>query len=368
VSAHPNLVSPFNPAKLLWHADKIALMQAGIPNTAPVSLEWDLSNTCPHDCPFCSFGTSESQGYRQQHWQTFPTDRAKTLIPELAAAGLRTITFTGGGEPLMHPAAHELMAQVSRTSIEWGLVTNGFLLRGQVALEVASHARFVRVSLDAGTQATHNLVHRPKSPQFELILENLAELVARARLERLDLGVPLVVGASFCVMDANVHELLTLVRRLSDIGVDYLEVRPTYPTEWRGDGWPGGLTDIAAARAELAKAQEYAGDGPFRVLGMVDRFDALESPEKGYSRCQIGPLTTVLGADGRLWHCCVQRGQDDFALGSVLDTTWARAWFDAQAKHLADTINVSRCPRCRYDNYNRLLAGVPGDAMHVNFV
>ena len=368
MSVSPNLVSPFNPAKLLFHADKIALMQSGVLTSAPVSLEWDLSNTCPHDCPFCSFGTSESNGYRQQNWQHFPSERAAKLVPELKAAGLKAITFTGGGEPLMHPQAADIMRLVEASGIEFGLVTNGYLLRDKVAAIVARSARFVRVSLDAGTTATHNLVHRPKTPQFETILDNMAALIQRAKLERLDIGAPLTVGASFCVLDANVHELTTAVRRLQEIGADYIEVRPTYPTEWRGDGWPGGLTNIEDARAALASAHNIAADSGFRVLGMVDRFDALAAPEKGYTRCQIGPLTTVLGADGRLWHCCIQRGQEDFSLGSLLDVSFAEAWKTAQEKRLVDTINVDRCPRCRYDNYNRLLAGVETDALHTNFI
>ena len=101
---------------------------------------------------------------------------------------------------------------------------------------------------------------------------------------------------------------------------------------------------------------------------MIDRFEALAKPEKDYDRCQIGPLTTILGADGRLWHCCVQRGQPGFDLGNILEGSWAEVWQAAQEKRLVDRIDVKKCPRCRYDNYNRLLASVDADTMHVSFV
>jgi len=67
-------LSPFIPLKLLRHSDRVEAMLRG-ELTFPIAIELDLSNRCPHNCPFCSFGTNESQGYRQQNWVTFPGAR-----------------------------------------------------------------------------------------------------------------------------------------------------------------------------------------------------------------------------------------------------------------------------------------------------
>lgn len=352
---------PFTAHKILWHRDKVQLALRRQPTKAPISLEWDLSNTCPHDCPFCSFGTSESHGYRQQHWQMFPFERAVDLIPEMAKAGVDAITFTGGGEPLMHPKAARIMELTSDVAIPWGLVTNGYLLKGDVADRVLSDARFVRVSLDAASGPTHQAMHRPKGEQWETILANIAD-VARRRPQTL------TIGASFCVTDLNWQEIGLCAAQLKGLGAQYLEVRPTYPTTWRGDGWGLGLSNISQAKIALEDAKrEFNGPG-FQVVGLIDRFAALEHPDKDYRRCQIGPLTTVLGADGRLWHCCVQRGMDGFALGSVMDGDFADVWARAQAQHMADQIDVQKCPRCRYDNYNRILEGMETDQLHASFI
>lgn len=359
-------VHPFNPMKVLWHRDKIELMQQGTPTRGPVSLEWDLSNTCSHNCGFCSFGTKESNGYRQQNWQHFPTERALRLVPELKSAGVESITFTGGGEPLNHPQAARIFELVHQHGIEFGLVTNGQLLRGRVAGQVAEHAVFVRVSWDAGLEATHQAMHRTTSPQLAMIEEQMAEVIVMSRAS--ERAHPLTVGASFCVTDTNFREIEVAARRLKNIGADYLEVRPTFPTTWRGDGWDFALHHIQAARDGLQMAQdEMAGTG-FSVIGMVERFDALDGYSKGYDRCQIGPLTSVLGAEGTLWHCCVQRGRPEFALANVLDQSFDDAWAAAQAKHMADVIDVTRCPRCRYDGLNSALAGIHDNRFHLAFI
>lgn len=363
-----NVVHPFNPAKLLWHRDRLALLAAGIWPSAPIGVEWDLSNTCGHGCPFCSFGTAESHGYRQQFAVHFPAVRALALVAELAEAGVQSVTFTGGGEPLNHPCAASILNATRAAGIAFGLVTNGQLLKGAVAELVAKAATFVRVSWDAGTAATHQKMHRTPKPQLDEIEEHMRLVIGESRI--CGRAHPLVVGASFCVTNDNVDELPEAARRLDAIGATYLEVRPTYPTTWRGDGWNAALTRTADAKAAIDEARRVVADRPLQVIGMVDRFAAIEGYEKGYATCEIGPLTTVIGAEGSLWHCCVQRGRDGFALSNVLHQSFAQAWKEAGERRMREWIDVKRCPRCRYDSINEIANNVRAgaDGFHAAFV
>lgn len=361
-----SVVQPFNPMKLLLHRDKLELLASGQWPKGPVSVEFDLSNFCPHGCPFCSFGTDESHGYRQQWAMHFPGMRALALVRELADAGVQSITFTGGGEPLINPAAAHIFEATTAAGLSWGLVTNGLLLRGLAAELVAQHATFVRVSWDAGTAPTHQKMHRTPSLQLDTIEEQMHAVIAMSRLG--DRRAPLTVGASFCVTNDNCDEIAEAARRLDAIGAQYLEVRPTYPTTWRNDGWDAKLTRTTDARAQLELARMEMAGRPFKVIGMVDRFDAIEGYAKGYTHCQIGGLTTVIGADGNLWHCCVQRGRDGFALSNVLHQSFADAWAEAGRRRMAETIDVKQCPRCRYDSYNEILEALPRDDFHAAFI
>lgn len=357
------IVTPFTPLKLLKHAPRVESMLRG-EMVFPVSVEIDLSNRCPHDCPMCSFGTSSSQGYRQQNWVTFPAERMWTLLSELAECGVQSVTFTGGGEPLIHPQAAKLFDRATEVGLEWGLVTNGVLLKGAVAESVAQRATFCRISLDAGTNATHQITHGIKVAQFDSILANLRALRKQAR-------PALTIGASFCVQPSNAHEVLEAATLVKLHGGNYLEVRPTFPTDWRGDGWQAALTaeQIATAKAQMDDARQTLADDRFQVIGMIDRFDALAAPQKGYSHCRIGPLTTVIGADGRCWHCCVQRGIDGFSYGSVLHASFRDIWMTEQHRKMQAAIDPGRCPRCRYDGYNRLIQDAfVSDALHASFV
>jgi MoaA/NifB/PqqE/SkfB family radical SAM enzyme len=323
-------------------------------------VEIDLSNVCPHDCPFCSFGTSKSGGYRQQNWTTFPYPRILALLDELESYGVRSVTFTGGGEPLAHPHVREIFEHTLRLSMDWGLVTNGLLLH-RVAAVVAAGASFVRVSLDAGTPETHHFTHGlpDGQDQYSRILKNISNLRELSR--------DLTIGASFCAMDQNYKEIYKAAKDVKDAGANYLEVRPTFPTDWRGDGWGNALSDPDAAKVEVDHARLHLNDANFSVIGMTSRFDAVNNPRKRYSQCRIGGLTSVIGADGRLWHCCVQRGQPGFEMGNVSKDSFKSVW--ERGDHTGEGINLAKCPRCRYDGYNELLEhAFISDKMHANFV
>lgn len=357
MSASTEIVHPFQPLKLLRHSDRIEHMLAGA-TVYPVSVELDLSNTCNHGCPWCSFN-----GFRQENWVQWPTDRAFSLLEELAEVGVKSITFTGGGEPLTHKDAPRLFRRCHELGMQFGVVTNGRLLVGAAREAIAELATFVRISLDAGTPQTHQLLHATHKPEFDVILDNI-------RITRKLAGDRLTIGAAFCVFDVNVDEIPGAAKLVAAAGGNYLEVRPVFPTEWRGGGFARALSpeNVERAQLKLEAAKRVAPHG-FQIIGMIQRFDALNGADKGFSGCHIGPLTTVINADGYIYHCCIQRGMPNFRAGSVLRERFKDVWWNAQHQRMVGDIDVSKCPPCRYASYNRLIEqGFLKDGLHAAFV
>jgi radical SAM protein with 4Fe4S-binding SPASM domain len=353
-------LTPFTPFKLLLHSDKVNDMLAG-KVTYPIGVELDLSNICNHSCGWCSYN-----GFRQENWKSIDTPRVLALLDELAAVGVRSVTFTGGGEPLVHKHAEAILTKASQY-FEWGLVTNGRRMEGNLAAIIARHATFVRVSLDAGTTQTHQLLHGTHLPEYTRILKNMAQVVALGK----DREKPLTVGASFCVFDVNHHEISRGAERVKATGANYLEVRPVFPNEWRGGGFGNPLTEehVEKARTALAEAKAtHDGDG-FRVIGMIHRFDQVADRTKPYEKCHIGQLTTVINADGNIYHCCQQRGMPNFVVGNVLTQSFQDAWLTTMHRQMMANIDVTRCPPCRYDGFNQIIEeAFMQDGLHSNFI
>src|SRR5689334_23518694 len=107
-------LTPFQPLKLLRHAPKVDAMLRG-DVVYPISVELDLSNVCNHACPWCSYN-----GFRQENWKSFDDARIFTLLTELRDCGVQSITFTGGGEPLVHHRAADIFAHAVGLGLQFG--------------------------------------------------------------------------------------------------------------------------------------------------------------------------------------------------------------------------------------------------------
>ena len=69
-------------------------------------------------------------------------------------------------------------------------------------------------------------------------------------------------------------------------------------------------------------------------------------------------------------HSVIQRGMDGFEVGNVMTQSFREVWQAPAHKAMVDGIDVSKCPRCRYDHGNRLIEAVfmGADKMHSNFL
>ena len=103
VKKNNNVIKPFDHTfKLLHHPHHLAsLVDGGRP--FPIHLEVDLTNVCNHSCYFCNCA------------DTLVSDNSiinfEVLIERLKEAfemGAKGISFTGGGEPTMHPKFSEI--------------------------------------------------------------------------------------------------------------------------------------------------------------------------------------------------------------------------------------------------------------------
>src|SRR5262245_837558 len=100
-------------AKVLRHLDRLVGWQHG-EKPAPVTVEWDLSNRCTLGCQDCHFAHTHVKGPWASKPRTLPMVYESTgdladiglvfrVLGELADAGVKSIVWSGGGEPTTHP-------------------------------------------------------------------------------------------------------------------------------------------------------------------------------------------------------------------------------------------------------------------------
>ena len=345
----------FSPMKILSHW-QVANDIINGKNPPPISCEIDLSNLCNHDCIWCMY-----QEFRNEKSEMIPSKTLFDLIQDLAKGGVKSVTFTGGGEPLTNSAIVKALYKVKESGMEVGLTTNGSLMTEQVCQAIIETCLFVRVSLDAATLATHNRLHRPKNidkGNFKIIIKNIQDLLSLRK--RKDF---LTVGMSFLVHPLNYHEIYKVAKLAKDVGVDYIQIRPVYIA---GEKLSNSI--LFQSQKLVEKALNLA-TSDFKVFPIMHRFEQLSSYTKMPSRCLGHALLSIVGADCNLYLCCQFRGNSNFSFGSLKEKSFWKIWNSQERQKVIKRIDVTKCPPCRYYKYNETLDYlIDKERLHENFL
>ena len=178
------LVSPFAPDKIFAHKDRVAeWLETG--GSRPITAELDMTNACNQDCPHC-FGY-----YPERDKAQMSLEEAKGIIRELKEGGLRGLTFTGGGDPLVNSATPEAVRYAVSIGLDVGFITSAQMLKEPVADVLLQNCVWLRVSIDAATPEMFRKTHGMGPRQFDQVLDHVRLLVGRKKTlgSRTTLGI-----------------------------------------------------------------------------------------------------------------------------------------------------------------------------------
>ncbi len=332
----------FNPTKVLNHWDAIKAIIEG-ENNPPISCEIDPSNICNHSCFWCI-----NDDFRSTSRVMLPKDLMFRTIEELGDFGVKSVVFTGGGEPLTNPATIEGLYKIVEHGMETAIVTNGGLLDAKKAEAIIDTCSYARLSLDSGSTAVHREIHSPVNPEkdtFDKIIKNIKLLVdTKARKKK-----KCNLGVGYLVFPANYKQIYTTAKLLKEIGIDYIQIRPPYMD---------GVNMSDHIRIQTEKLIEEAlklDDENFHVFPIMHRFDEVSNTDRSYNKCLGHALVGVVGADGKVYLCCQLRGQEKFCFGDLREHSFKEIWKSQRRQDVINSIQLDMCPPCRYNKYNEIL-------------
>lgn len=271
-----------------------------------VTCEIDLSNYCQNRCSFCMFSD-----YLASHRTFLPFKVGMRALTELTRLGTKSVTFTGGGEPLTNPHVKGLLAWAKKCKMDVGLVTNGIMLDEFV--DCLEDFRYIRISLNAASYDTYkSIMHTSFFPK---VLANIEKVVA-AGYE--DLGIAMVVT------DENRHEVEKFKALGKELGVAYVQVKPS----------------VTEGNVETS-LQDIPDSGAF----LTERYKV-----EGTTACKLAGLVGILCADQKMYYCCIHRGNPDFEIGDLRKDTPA----EIIRKRVYFKPDLSQCNSCRYMNYAKV--------------
>lgn len=298
--------------------------------TAPIYVRVKPINRCDHSCFFCCYSTGFRKGDKDNHiisgmhtdmveHDTMPRAKMMEVLEDFHEMGVRAVTYSGGGEPLLHPDIVEFMQQTLDYGIDLSIITNGQALVKRRA-EVLAHAKWVRVSIDYASADQMVKSRNVPDGHFQMVLRNLADF-ANIKSKDCELGV------NFIVHKDNYRDISVFIRTLKRLGVNNVRVSPMWTPDYVKYHEP-----IAPfVRSELEKCRELIGKG-FTISTTYNISAEAHSPKRTYHKCFFMQTVPVVGADQIVYACHNKAYDNSGAIGSIKNQRFKELWYSDEAK------------------------------------
>lgn len=271
-----------------------------------------------HDCPFSCRSCIEKEPMSASRHASLSLDAVCHIIERHAELGGTEVLFYGG-EPTVYPPLPKVLKHAARHGQSVRMITNGArLLRPELRQAVAEATKRVdvqvRVSLNAGTEETHSLVHGCKGV-LPRVLAGMAKLKTAAPSCQL--------VASYLVQEANASEIEGAYEIARGVGVDHFDLRPQ--TGSHGIGLlpleePTRRRILEHIR-RIQERQKITESPSFQTPEWFIHYlthGVVPDTSKNYQKCwYCAAVRLVVSPPGRVWACPYWRGVRRFLVADL---------------------------------------------------
>lgn len=352
--------SPYSNLKIFAHAQALNDMGDG-KRIAPIYIRIKPTNYCNHKCYYCSYadnalGLRDSVNRQDQ----IPWEKMQEIVADMKIMGVKAVTFSGGGEPLVYPYIVESMQGILDAGIDLSIITNGQLLKNERA-EVLSKAKWVRISFDSANAETYAKVRQIPEAAFDEVCENIREF-ARIKSSECELGI------NFVINHENVSQVYNMAKMVKGLGVNHIK----YTARVTKDLFEYHEPFKQEAVEQIHHAQsELEADG-FRVINKYESdFDSVLVFHRCYEKCYVNRIFTVIAADCKVYFCHDKAYVKEGVVGDLANQSFRELWFSEETqKRYTEFDPQKECNHhCVYDDRNELLnAYYSLDKNHINFI
>jgi len=287
-------MNKYSNLKILLHKEKLeSLFTKKV--MAPVYVRIKPTNRCNHDCFFCVYKAS----YAFMHESMVKRDELSKeklfeILDDFKDIGVKAVTYSGGGEPLIHPNIIEVMQKTLDNGIDLSIITNGQKLSGEKA-EILKKAKWVRISMDYCDGPGFKVSQRGSERMFLEVIDNIKNFTGSEH-----------------ICDVEVNFIITKE--------NYLKLRQS---------------------AKLLKEiKEEFDDKNFKIYSSYNSFSiSEEATHRSYIKCPYMQITPAIGADGVVYNCHNQAYSEKGIIGSIKNKKFSEMWFSEETANYFEEFN-----------------------------
>lgn len=307
--------------RMIVHHDEIREYMIHGDLQGPISVDMDLTDACNNRCPKCSTTMLYKTAGKEHKIARLCEKLAVATLEELYRYGTKSIVFTGGGEPLLHPEFHTIFL-FSAARFDISIKTNGLLIDKYT--EELLNAKWVRVSLDASNKETYKKTHGVDF--FDKVCVNIENFSKHK--DKTTLGIGFLIGSETI---GEVEEGIKLARNL---GADYIQLRPF-------SDWLCNDSD----EEFLYHLIDSESTENFKVLFPNQ---ARYKKKYTYNKCHAVHMCPKICANGDVFACCARKDSEVY-LGNLNKDSFEKIWRNKKV----DSINLKKClDICRHHDKN----------------
>ena len=325
---------------------------------APEVAEFFITNYCSFACPHCRCAQTHENKSSFINLKLYE----KTL-DDLLALGCMKIEFGGGGEPLEHPDITKIFRLLHDRNMRCGIITNGYALINNRSLmdEILSVADWMRISLDAVSDKSYQIIHGRKDLYYSKLKEEIKIFVTKAAENNSDF-TRTRLGLKLIIQQHNKHELSQSIDEALEIGADYLQFKwlenhPfAIPKEERGtiDNLIYSLKDKIQNRMSVDFLAGYGG----------------EIHNNANEPCLLSILHPLIDWDGKMYICAFfHHRKDSHLLGDLSVNSFKEVWNSPEHRIRIDQVNRQQCvPNCPLKRYNPIVEFIKQEAYRFHYI
>jgi len=350
---HPQRVSEWLSAKDDWEKSR---------KVYPIYLEISPVGFCNHRCTFCALDFMEYQNRK------IDPNILKERLREMAELGIKSVMFAGEGEPTLYKELPEMLDLCREVGIDTSLTTNMVPFTEKNTEPFVKNCSWIKVSINAGNPENYAEIHRTDPKDFDRVMQNMKRSVALRNEKK----YKCTIGAQLLLLPDNYKSVTELAKRVKDIGLDYLVIKP-YSQHHSSKTRQFKDLDYSKYLDLHNKLEKFNSDN-FSVIFRIATMSKLINKPERYLKCNSVPFFwAYIVSDGSVFGCSAFLEDDNFNYGNINDNTFEQIWEGERRKkgweYVKNTLSIDKCRvNCRMDEVNYYLWELLNPSEHVNFI
>ena len=327
----------------------------------PIYIDIGLTKFCNAKCAYC---------YGERQVKTGDMIERKALIKlliECPQIGIKSMSFTGYGEPTLNPAMYDAMTAGARGGLDIGVATNGIAIDDEKIKVMLENSVWIRFNLSAVNREVYYKIHGVD--KWDVVKRN----IERTTEIKKSLGLNTTIGLQMVLIPDALGQVIPEAVFAKQIEADYFVIKQYSNPEDCPEMSQFDLNwyDNQEVLGILREAESMSDN----FTSIVPKYNMIKTKGKRpYDRCVDVPLIFQISGNGKCYPCGYLFNDDRYLYGDIhqqsikeiLDSE--RYWTIVEKLKNDFNVHTECVGCCRHDSTNKFMWEYLHPPSHINFI